>query len=167
MLSSKIFTTRWLKPLLFGAIAVLVSLAVATAQDRERDRPRYKDDPNARAGVQPQAGPAVAPNARLAALIRAPDGVIVKSTGVQNVQRIARGVYCIRPTAASGVDPQTAIVIVSVEYFYSLINEVTVQWARQQNGCGASRIGVYTLADENLNAVYNFSNTVGFAVYVP
>jgi hypothetical protein len=162
---SQIFTTFRFTSWLLGAVAVLVSLAVATAQ--ERDRPRYKDEAAAQGGVQPQAGPADAPNARLAALIRAPDGVIVKSTGVQNVQRIARGVYCIRPTAASGIDPQTAIVIVSVEYFYSLFNEVMVQWARQQNGCGNSRIGVYTLADENLNARYTFSNAVGFAVYVP
>jgi hypothetical protein len=165
MSSRKIFTTCGLASLLLGAMAVLVSFAVAMAQERER--PRYKDESAARAGVQPQAGPADAPNARLAALIRSPDGVIIKSTGVHSVQRIATGVYCIRPTAASGINPLTAIVIVSVEYFYSQLNEVMVQWARRQNGCGNNRIGVYTLADENLNARYSFSNRVGFAIYVP
>jgi len=160
-----ILTSVEVKSLLFGAMVVLVAGAVAAARDG--DRPRFKDSEQA-SSVQPQAAVvADAPNARMVALVRAPDGVLVMQKGVQSVTRIARGVYCIQPAAATGINPQTAVAVVSVEYFYSLINEVQVQWARRQNGCGNNRFGVYTLADENLDAVYGFSNAVGFVVYVP
>jgi hypothetical protein len=164
MPSRKIFPTNWFKPVLLGAMVAVMTCAVAAAQDD--DRPRFKNGAHPQA-VAPAATAADAPNARLVALVRAPDGVVVMQKGVQSVTRIARGVYCIRPAASAGIIPALAVVVVSVEYFYSLYNEVTVQWARAQNGCPAGSLGVYTLADENLDGVYRFSNAVGFVVYIP
>jgi hypothetical protein len=146
---------------------LLTAGAVAIAQERTNERPRFKDAAESQRAAEPRAITADAPNARLVALVRAPDGVLVAGKGVANVQRIATGVYCIRPTNATGINPQTAVVVASVEYFYSLFNEVQVQWARRQNGCGNNRIGIYTQADRNLDGQYTFSNAVGFVVYVP
>ena len=156
--------TRGRFALLPGALAVLVVCSVALARDG--DRPRLKDN-GRQSSAESRAALVDAPNARMVALVRAPDGKIVMQKGVDSVVRIAKGVYCIRPEAATGIDPLTAVAVVSVEYFYSTINEVQVQWARRQNGCSGDRFAVYTLADENLNAVYNFSNQVGFVIYVP
>lgn len=150
--------------LALGALIVMVAGAVASTQ--ERDRPRLNDDPSARAASRANR-PADAPNARMVALVRAPDGVVILQKNVRRVRRISRGVYCIRPDPGAGIDPRTAVPVVSVEYFYSLISEVMVQWARRQNGCGRNEFGVYTLADRNLNARYTFSNAVGFVIYVP
>jgi len=158
---------RWLRTILSVMTILLASGAVAVAQERTNERPRLKDATETQRAVDSRAITADAPNARLVALVRAPDGVLVASKGVASVQRISRGVYCIRPTNASGINPLTAVAVVSVEYFYSLFSEVKVQWARRQNGCGNNRIGVYTLADPNLTARYTFSNAVGFVVYVP
>lgn len=158
---------RWLHPALAGMVILLTAGAVAVAQERTGDRPRFKDAAESQRAVEPQAAAADAPNARMVALVRAPDGRLVSGKGVHSVQRIATGVYCIRPTNATGINPLTAVAVVSVEYFYSLFNEVTVQWARLQNGCGNARIGVYTLADPNLTGRYRLSNAVGFVVYVP
>jgi hypothetical protein len=109
---------------------------------------------------------AQAPNARLAALIDA-GGAVIREKGVADVDRIATGVYCIRPEASTGINPSRAIVMVSVEYFYSQLNEVMVQWAAREHGCGSERIAVYTLADFAPDAEYDFSNNVGFSIIVP
>jgi hypothetical protein len=160
--------TQWRR--LFGAIVpatfvLLTAGAVAVAQEQER--PRLKDATESQLAVEPRAVAADAPNARLVALVRAPDGALVMSKGVHRVRRIATGVYCIRPQNTTGINPNRAIVVVSVEYFYSLFNEVQVQWARRDNGCNTNEIGVYTQADPNLSGRYVFSNAVGFVVYVP
>jgi hypothetical protein len=42
-----------------------------------------------------------------------------------------------------------------------------VQWASWGSGCLSTEIGVYTLADENLNGTYTFSNSVGFSIVIP
>jgi hypothetical protein len=157
---------RWFSAIVPAALVLLAAGAVAVAQEQER--PRFKDATESQAAGEPKAAiVADAPNARLVAVVRAPDGALVMGKGVQSVQRIATGVYCIRPQNATGINPNRAVVVVSVEYFYSLFNEVQVQWARKQNGCGNSRIGVYTMADRNLSGRYIFSNAVGFTVYVP
>jgi len=152
-------------PIVPVAMMLLAAGAVAVAQEGER--PRFKNATESQQAVEPKAVAADAPNARMVALVRAPDGVLVAGKGVHSVQRIATGVYCIRPTNATGINPLNALAVVSVEYYYSLFNEVQVQWARRQNGCGNKRIGVYTLADPNLTGRYTFSNAVGFVVYVP
>ena len=107
-----------------------------------------------------------APNARLAALILR-DLTIQRNKNVNRVRRLAVGVYCIRPTAASGVDPRNNIVVLTPEYYFSLYNEVKVQWASRRNGCNADEVGVYTMADANLDGIYTFSNAVSFSIIVP
>lgn len=145
--------------------AALLALAASTAS--AQDRPRDSGQPDRGGTPAPMAiGGAAAPNSRLAALIDA-GGAPIRTRGVQSVQRIATGVYCIRPAATTNINVNNSIVIVSVDYFYSNLNEVEVQWASSASGCGADRFGVYTLADPNANGIYTFSNSVGFAVYVP
>jgi len=153
---------HWFRAFLLAATAVLIAGSLAAAQ--EQDRPRDKSSASAPAAER--RAPADAPNARMMALVRS-GGVVILSKGVESVTRIAAGVYCIRPEAATGIDPQTAIAVVSVEYFYSHFNEVQVQWARRGHTCGNDRFGVYTLGDLNLDGVYTFTNRVGFVIYVP
>ena len=164
---------RPLKTVLIGAVLASLASVSAFAQAETAARP---EDPAARpravvkgeatrAAVTPKIA-ADAPFARVAALVR-PNLVLARNKGVASVRRIDRGVYCIRPNAASGVDPATAVVTVTPEYFFSLYNEVTVQWASRQNGCATNEIGVYTFADDNLNGIYSFSNAVGFSIIVP
>ena len=132
----------------------------AIAGEVEKTLPRgNKDEPATKAA-------AVAPFARLAAYIR-PGPVLARQKGVLSVTNPARGVYCIRPTAASGVDPADSVVIVSPEFRFSAINEVMVQWIVSHHGCGSDRIGVVTLADFNANGIYSLSDEVAFSVYVP
>ena len=111
--------------------------------------------------------PAAAPNARMAALVRA-GGTLIREFNVGAISRPRTGVYCITPSAASGINPLNAIVIVSTEFFYSELNEVKVQWASRGSPCRtADQIAVYTLADLNADGIYSFSNDVGFSIYVP
>jgi hypothetical protein len=157
---------RLLKTMLIGASIASLSVVSAFAQEAAK---RAGND-RARAGqseATPEAVVADAPGVRLAGLIRADNLVAQRNKNIANVRRIAAGVYCIRPTAASGINPATAVVTLTVEYFYSLYNESTVQWASRQNGCTANEIGVYTFADVNLDARYTFSNTVSFSIIVP
>ncbi len=57
--------------------------------------------------------------------------------------------------------------VLTPEYFYSLYNEVKVQWASRGSGCNSNEIGVYTMADVNLDGIYTFSNAVSFSIIVP
>jgi hypothetical protein len=145
--------------------AALSLLAGAAMAQTEKTPPRDKDRGTAAAA---RAAPvvAVAPNARLAALIKR-GGALLRNKGVESVTIQDVGVYCIKPAAATGIDPATAIVMLTVEYFNSSFNEVKVQWATMGSGCGAGRIGVYTLADANADGIYTFSNQVGFSIVVP
>ena len=160
---------RMLKTMLIGAS--LASLAVVSAFAQERgdrsnnDRARAPASEMAKEAANPEVV-ADAPNARLAALIRR-DLVVQRNKNVANVRRIATGVYCIRPSAAAGINPTTNIVVLTPEYYFSLYNEVKVQWASRSNGCASTEIGVYTMADVNLNSVYTFSNAVSFSILVP
>jgi len=153
-----------------GALLSSVLCVAASAQDAGSAATRSKDHPRASDGGQALAvEPAIvadAPNARLAALIRR-DLTIVRNKNVQNVTRPQVGVYCIRPKAASGIDPTTAVVTLTPEYFYSLYNEIKVQWATKGSPCPAKTIAVYTTADVNLDAQYTFSNAVSFSIIVP
>ena len=161
---------RLLKTMLIGASVAALAVVSAFAQERA-DRPA---DPRPRA-TQSEIGKeatnpevvAVAPNSRMAGLILR-DLTIERDFNVATVRRLSPGVYCIRPTAATGIDPRTAIVVLTPEYFYSLYNEVKVQWATRGSGCNnTTEIGVYTLADVNLDGVYTFSNAVSFSIVVP
>lgn len=123
---------RLLKTMLIGASVASLSVVSAFAQERAERRA----DPKPRAtqseiGKEAATNPevvAVAPNSRLAALILR-DLTIQRNFNVAGVRRPQVGVYCIRPTAGPGIDPRTNIVVLTPEYFYSLYNEVKVQWA--------------------------------------
>jgi hypothetical protein len=148
--------------LTLGTLVLVLSAGLSASAAERGGPPRAKDS-----GDTPAvAAQAQTPNARLAALIAA-GGKIVRSTGVDSVTRIKTGVYCIKPKSSAGIDPQKSLAVVSVEYYWSQFNEVTVQWASQGSGCGSDKFGVYTLGDFNLDAKYTFSNDVGFSIYVP
>lgn len=150
----------------FLLAAALSAFACAATAQTVKDRPRDNNGPAAPSAAPTPNIVADAPSPRLAALIRQ-YGVIIRNKGVSSVTRIDTGVYCILPLASTGIKPATAIVIVSPEYFYSALNEVTVQWASTQSGCPSNRIGVYTFADLDANGIYSFSNLVGFSIIVP
>lgn len=162
---------RHLKALLWGALAssliVLSVQAQENAAAREPDKTRH---PRAVLSDQtPEATTRIAadaPNARVAALILR-NLAIPRNKGVANVRRIGTGQYCVRPTVASGVDPATAIVVLTPEFHFSLYNEVTVQWRSTNNGCASNEIGVYTFSDRFLTARYRLSNDVSFSIIVP
>ena len=120
--------------------AVLSLVASAAAQDRPRDTAPLKGQSEFTAAKG--FGGLVAPNARLAGLFDA-GGAPIRTKGVQSIQRIDTGVYCIRPIASLGMNVNTIVASVSVEYFYSNLDEVQVQWVATSSGCGAGRIGVY------------------------
>lgn len=146
-----------------AAVAALTICSMAVAAEPEQPRAPA----TAVAGNAPAAStPADAPNARMAALIR-PPGVLVLNKGVQRVTNPAAGIYCILPTAATGITPTTAVPTVSVEYYYSKLNEVKVQWAHAGSPCGKARFAVYTFADPSRTGAYKFSNAVAFSIYVP
>jgi hypothetical protein len=161
---------RLLQTMLIGASIASLSAVSAFAQERG-DR---RADPKPRAtqseiGKEAASNPevvAVAPNSRLAALILR-DLTIQRDFNVASVRRLSAGVYCIRPTAGAGIDPRTNIVVLTPEYFFSLYNEVKVQWASRGSGCNSNEIGVYTMADVNLDGIYTFSNAVSFSIVVP
>jgi len=147
-----------------AALSVIAATSAFAAERPATDQPRYEEGKVESTAESRIA--AVAPNARLAGLIRR-DVSILRNKNIESVSRIATGVYCIKPTAGSGVKPNNSIVVATVDFYNSRFNESTVQWASQGSGCGNGRIGVYTLADENLDGVYTRSNTVGFSIYIP
>ncbi len=162
-------------------VVALLCLFANAAMAQAPQTPQTSQSPQARETTQPpRAGNgqpdaklpvqtavvASAPNARLAALVRR-DVVLLRNKGVAAVQRIAAGIYCITPAASTGIVPNTAIVMLTPEYYYSALNEIKVQWASAGSACGANRIAVYTLADVYANGVYRLSNLVSFSIVVP
>ena len=161
---------RLLKTMLIGASAASLSVVSALSQERADRRadpqPRATQSEIGKEATNPEIV-AVAPNSRMAALILR-DLTIQRDFNVAAVRRIDVGVYCVRPTAAAGIDPRNSIVVLTPEYFYSLYNEVKVQWATRGSGCSnTTEIGVYTMADANLDGIYTFSNAVSFSIIVP
>lgn len=150
--------------LLAASLCAFALAAAAQTADVNKQRPR--ESANSARAPAPSTVNADAPNARLAALIRY-DAALIRTKGVAAVQRIDVGVYCITPTAASGIVPSRAVVNLTPEYYYSQLNEIKVQWASAGSGCGNNRIAVYTLADTNADGIYAFSNRVGFSIVVP
>lgn len=144
-----------------AATALTTSAVTALARDTDQTPDRHQGTTQA-----DQRIPAQAPNARLAALIDS-GGTVIRQKGVRAVRLINTGVYCIWPTAATNIQPQSSVVSVSTEYFYSELNAIQVQWASTANGCTQGRIGVYTLADDDGDGTYDFSNRVGFSIVVP
>ena len=155
----------------FGlALAVGVGAVAATAISAALGEPPRDTSPPATvstgATVSPNAiGGAVAPNARVAALVDA-GGTPIRTKGVTSVEHLDVGVYCIAPTS-SEVRPVNSITTVSPDYFYSSLNEIMVQSASASSGCAARKFGVYTLADDDGDGQYTFSDAVGFSIVVP
>ena len=155
-----------LKSYAVASAAAILALNTLGASAQDAAAPRHKSKGELAVGKETRAfGGLIAPNARLAGLFDA-GGFPIRTKGVQSITRIATGRYCIRPEAASGVNPNSSLVAVSAEYFYSDFNQVMAQWAAT-SGCPAGQIGVNTLADANVDAIYTFSNAVGFSVLVP
>jgi hypothetical protein len=152
---------RQLKTLVLGAVLSGFAFGAVAAEDP----PRAADSGAQKMDIQPHVV-AVAPNARMAGLIRR-DGRILRNFNISDVNRKGPGIYCILPTAGSGINPDNAVVQLTPEYYYSLLNEVKVQWASKGSGCPANRIAVYTLSDRNANGIYSFTNDVSFSIYVP
>ncbi len=161
------------------AMAALLTTSLAAAAEQNPRKAlspgddRQRDTSASQEVATPMAlGGAIAPNARLVALVDA-GGAPVRTKAVASISRIDTGVYCIRPAAAANIDVTRIVPSVSVEYFYSnpsLIsgfNEMTVQWASRSSGCPSGAIGVYTFADRNLDGHYSFSNEVAFSLVVP
>ena len=141
----------------FAAIALSAGSAFS-ATDHPKDT---------HAGVKANAiGGAIAPNARLAAVIDpSPSIGVVRSKGVVAVSHTQRGIYCITP--ASGINPNNSVPVVSVDYSGSSNNNVTVQVRTVAANCPAGRFEVITFADPNSTGAYFTSNLVGFTIVVP
>jgi len=152
-----------------GTLLLQLVLAAtgASAQEREFDRPRDMAQPRSATpqADQPMAfGGLGAPYIRIAGLIDA-GGVPIRTKGVQSIQRISTGVYCIRPSIS--INLNAVVTIVSVDYFYSNFDEATVQSASAASGCGTGRFGIYTFGDPDHDGNYTFTNGVGFSFIVP
>jgi hypothetical protein len=160
---------RLLKTMLIGASVASLAVVSAFAQERADRRadpkPRATESEVGKEATNPELV-TDAPNARLAALILR-DLRIPRNKGVNRVRRPAVGVYCIRPTVASAINPARIVVTLTPEYFFSLYNEIKVQWASRGSGCTSDEIAVYTMADANLDGIYTFSNAVSFSIVVP
>ena len=82
--------------------------------------------------------------------------------GISGVRRPFEGVYCLAVTAASGVDPETAVVVTGVNYGFSSGADLLAFW-NEPDTCEADEIEVQT---------YKFtggllpSNEVAFSVAV-
>ena len=151
---------------LFLPLMVLAATG-ASAQEREFDRSRDTAAPRpvTAQADQPMAyGGLGAAYARIAGLIDA-GGAPIRTKGVQSIQRISTGVYCIRPSIS--INLSSMVTIVTVDYFYSNFDEAIVQTASASSGCGAGRFGIYTLGDPDHDGNYVFSNGVGFSFIVP
>lgn len=153
--------SRWMIALVASVVLVGGAFSVAAALDRGPSRSGADKDVTAAV-----IGGAQAPNARLAALIDA-GGAPIRTKGVASVSRIDVGVYCIQPGANSGISVVNAIVVAAPEYFYSELDEISVQWASRSNGCPSGWFGVYTFADADRDGNYTLSDQVGFSIMVP
>jgi hypothetical protein len=156
--------------LVCGTLVATLITSAAFAQSKEQQREsRDINSPTARTAT-PRI-PADAPGVRLAGLIRN-DGAILRNKGIAAVTKPARGIFCIKPSAASGVTPSNAVVQVTVDWSRTQYNEAMVQWASipSLNGnpwCTTSQIEIHTLLDVQPDAVYTHSDLVSFSIIVP
>lgn len=155
---------RFWRTLACGVLAAVVAAPLAFAQEQSNQPSRGSDRPNARAATTRVA--ADAPGVRLAGLIRN-DGVVLRNKGIHVVTKPATGVFCITPTAASGINPSTAVVQVTVDWSQTRFNEALVQWASIRQRCAASQIEIRTLMDVQPNGFFTQSDLVSFSIIVP
>lgn len=82
--------------------------------------------------------------------------------GIAGVRRQETGVYCLEVTPASGIDPETAISVVGVNYGFSAGADLLAFW-NQPDSCDPDEIEVLTYKfDGGLVA----SNEIAFSVAV-
>ena len=144
--------------------ALGVPLAFAQSDTQSSESQRGSDRPNVRAASARVT--ANAPGVRLAGLIRN-DGFILRNKGIASVTMPSRGVFCIKPTAGSGINTDTAVVQVTVDWSRSEFNESLVQWASEPRYCSSSQFEIHTLWDREPNAIYTQSDRVAFSIIVP
>jgi hypothetical protein len=149
-----------------GAVATFIAspLAFAQSDTQASTAARGSDRPNQRVAQTRIA--ADAGTVRLAGLIRN-DGAVLRNKGIASVTKPARGVFCIKPTAASGITPSNAIVQLTVDWSRTQFNEALAQWADIPQRCHASQIEVRTLLDTQPNGFFTQSDAVSFSIIVP
>src|SRR5689334_5693579 len=155
---------RFWRTLACGALAAVVAAPLAFAQEQSNEPARGSDRPNVRAATTRVA--ADAPGVRLAGLIQN-DTVVLRNKGIHRVNRPTTGVFCITPTAASGINPNTAVVQVTVDWSRTRFNEAMVQWASIRQFCAANQIEIRTMLDVQPDAIFTPSNLVSFSIIVP
>ena len=152
---------------LAAAAALSFPAFAAVAQNQDEDARRQPADRAELAkGEQKAFGGLNAPNARLAGLFNA-GGSPVRTKGVDSIERVDTGVYCIRPAASANINVSKSLISLTVEFSFSDVTEAMAQWAEGLSGCGNGRFGVYTFADPNNDGNYSFSNDVAFSIVVP
>jgi hypothetical protein len=110
-------------------------------------------------------GGAQAPKARMAAFTLAFGGGIVRSKAVAAYQHPSVGQHCFLPTAASGINVNLVVPVVSVDWSNSSGNSLLVFWRSSGFGCPGGYISVLTY-DFN-SGTTTLSDNVAFTLYVP
>jgi hypothetical protein len=155
--------------LVCGTVAATLAVPAAFAQSETQQRETRAINSPASRIATPRV-PADAPGVRLAGLIRN-DGAILRNKGIASVTKPARGIFCVQPTAASGVTPSNAVVQVTVDWSRTQFNEAMVQWASVPSlhgpWCSTSKIEIHTLLDVQPNGIYTHSDLVAFSIIVP
>jgi hypothetical protein len=89
--------------------------------------------------------------------------VVKRSVGVQSVTNPVPGRFCLRPTAASGVDTADTVPIVSTEYIGTGGYDGFAQWNSTRQGCPQGTFTINTF-DASQGAPLN---DVAFTVLIP
>jgi hypothetical protein len=83
--------------------------------------------------------------------------------GFSAVARPTNGIYCLTVTPASGIDVDTATVVVSVHFGLSSGTDLLAAWNDESGSCGANQVEVDTYA---LGSPSLPSNDIAFSVAV-
>lgn len=148
---------------LLSAALLAISGSAWAASTTLPARPHQQRETSIKAAAPAPA--AASSTARLAAVV-AHGGAIIRSKGVASISNPYIGTYCIRPTAASGVNPRNIVPVVTVDYDRSAYNEVTAQYSDTGLDCPTGTIEVLTFDDRNHDAFYFDSNQVGFTIVI-
>ena len=89
--------------------------------------------------------------------------IVKRSAGVQTVTNPVPGRFCLRPTAASGVDPADTVPIVSTEYIGTSGFDGFAQWNSSRQGCPQGTFTINTFDASEGTPL----NDVAFTVLIP
>ncbi len=87
----------------------------------------------------------------------------VPKRGFTQVTSGATGAYCLTPSAASGLDPESDPPIITIEYGHSSGNSFTSEWDQGVGDCPDGTYQINTNASDTTNA----TNDAAFVVIVP